>query len=224
MYDGDGNVFYDREVLGVNVTVTTYNEKGEVVDTETTFEPAEDRQYLPLKHNENGSLTHYTGPMWIDGTRTRPEMVLNADQTQDMLNTIDSLDRGIWPGLPDEFPELERLRKSVPKLPQYKTGGVADFTGPAWLDGTKTKPEIILNQQDSANFIALKDILGELLAGHGFKNDKANNKGGDNYYDIDINVENLESDYDVEEVAEKIKRIIQEDAQYRNVQSVRFAR
>jgi hypothetical protein len=27
----------------------------------------------------------------------------------------------------------------------YKTGGLADFTGPAWLDGTKSKPEYILN-------------------------------------------------------------------------------
>jgi hypothetical protein len=30
-------------------------------------------------------------------------------------------------------------------LPPYKTGGLVDFTGPAWLDGTKSKPEIVLN-------------------------------------------------------------------------------
>jgi hypothetical protein len=28
---------------------------------------------------------------------------------------------------------------------RYKTGGVADFTGPAWLDGTPSKPEYVLN-------------------------------------------------------------------------------
>jgi hypothetical protein len=27
----------------------------------------------------------------------------------------------------------------------FKTGGLADFTGPAWLDGTPSKPEYILN-------------------------------------------------------------------------------
>jgi hypothetical protein len=27
----------------------------------------------------------------------------------------------------------------------YKTGGLADFTGPAWLDGTKARPEMVLN-------------------------------------------------------------------------------
>jgi hypothetical protein len=31
------------------------------------------------------------------------------------------------------------------KLKAYKTGGLADFTGPAWLDGTKSRPEIVLN-------------------------------------------------------------------------------
>ena len=31
------------------------------------------------------------------------------------------------------------------KFLQYKTGGLADFTGPAWLDGTKSRPEYVLN-------------------------------------------------------------------------------
>jgi hypothetical protein len=48
---------------------------------------------------------------------------------------------------------------------QFKSGGLADFTGPAWLDGTKSRPEIVLNQADSANFIELRDILAEILHG-----------------------------------------------------------
>ena len=35
----------------------------------------------------------------------------------------------------------------------FKTGGLANFTGPAWLDGTKAKPELVLNAQDTKNFI-----------------------------------------------------------------------
>jgi hypothetical protein len=31
------------------------------------------------------------------------------------------------------------------KIIPYKTGGLADFTGPAWLDGTKSRPELVLN-------------------------------------------------------------------------------
>jgi peptidoglycan hydrolase-like protein with peptidoglycan-binding domain len=35
------------------------------------------------------------------------------------------------------------------RLRGYKTGGLADFTGPAWLDGTKARPEMVLNQKDT---------------------------------------------------------------------------
>ena len=41
----------------------------------------------------------------------------------------------------------------------YKTGGLVDETGLAWLDGTKGKPEMVLSAKDTENFIALKDTL-----------------------------------------------------------------
>ena len=41
----------------------------------------------------------------------------------------------------------------------YKYGGLADFTGPAWLDGTKSQPELVLNPDDTKNFLAATDIL-----------------------------------------------------------------
>lgn len=103
----------------------------------------------------------------------------------------------------------------------FKTGGLADFTGPAWLDGTKAKPEIILNAQDSANFIALKDILASLLnVQSGGLN---GTKSGDNYFDIDISA-NIGSDYDVDRLAERLKQNIYNDGQYRNVNTINFLR
>ena len=48
------------------------------------------------------------------------------------------------------------------KLKEYKKGGLADFTGVAWLDGTKQKPEMVLNANDTKNFIELKDVLAHL--------------------------------------------------------------
>jgi hypothetical protein len=38
-------------------------------------------------------------------------------------------------------------------LRQYATGGLADFTGPAWLDGTSSKPELVLNPKDTENLL-----------------------------------------------------------------------
>ena len=94
----------------------------------------------------------------------------------------------------------------------YKTGGLADFTGPAWLDGTKSRPELVLNAKDTQNFIQLKNILGSLMS----NTSKTTENSGDSTYDIDINVERISSDYDVEQMAEKIKDLINQDARYRN--------
>ena len=47
---------------------------------------------------------------------------------------------------------------------KFKRGGIADFTGPAWLDGTPTKPERILNAEQTALFdnavSALQNMAG----------------------------------------------------------------
>jgi hypothetical protein len=56
------------------------------------------------------------------------------------------------------------------------------------------------------------------------KDSKNSQKSGDSYFDININVEKLESDYDVEKVADKIRRMIYEDASYRNVNAINHIR
>ena len=104
---------------------------------------------------------------------------------------------------------------------QYATGGLADFTGPAWLDGTKSKPELVLNAQDTKNFIQLKDILGSIMTG---KTDSTAQNSGDSIYDIDINIENISNDYDVERMAKKIETLINENARYRNNNAISLKR
>lgn len=44
----------------------------------------------------------------------------------------------------------------------YKTGGIIDYTGLAQVDGTPGKPELVLNAQDTENFVQLKDVLKRL--------------------------------------------------------------
>lgn len=111
----------------------------------------------------------------------------------------------------------EEMRK---KFKGYREGGLADFTGPAWLDGTKAKPEAVLNADDTRNLITLKNILAQLLGGQG---GAPMNFGGDNYYDIDINAE-IGSDYDVDRLTERVKKQILDDGQYRNVNSISYLR
>lgn len=107
-------------------------------------------------------------------------------------------------------------------LTAYKTGGIADFTGPAWLDGSKSNPELILNARDTENFIALKDILSSIMDRKGLQNNTQS--VGDMYFNIDINVDEISSDYDVEDLSRKIKQELTDSAMYRNVNLVNFIR
>ena len=107
-------------------------------------------------------------------------------------------------------------------LTPYKTGGIADFTGPAWLDGTKSNPELILNARDTENFIALKDILSSIMDRKGLQNNAQS--VGDMYFNIDINVDEISNDYDVENLSKKIKQELTDSAMYRNVNLVNFIR
>ena len=138
----------------------------------------------------------------VDG-KDGPKTTAAIKQLQGLINV--SAD-GYW-----GKKSREAFKKS--KFKTYKTGGLADFTGPAWLDGTKSHPELVLNARDTENFIQLKDILSNVLK----RNSNKTENSGDNYFEIHIDVERIEDDYDVEQLADKIKGIIQQDAMYRNV-------
>ena len=95
----------------------------------------------------------------------------------------------------------------------FKTGGLADYTGPAWLDGTKSKPELVLNARDTQNFIQLKDILASLMSN---TPSKTSEKSGDMNFDIDINVETINDETDLDMIANYIENKIVSSANYRN--------
>lgn len=109
-------------------------------------------------------------------------------------------------------------------LQAYKKGGLANFTGPAWLDGTKTKPEAVLNARDTQNFLQLRDVLSDVLNKSRTIERGNSENNGDNYYDIDIQVDKLSNDYDVDQLVRKIKKEITKDANYRNVRTINLKR
>ena len=135
----------------------------------------------------------------------------------------------VWKDNPDINPKDSKYLKDYDKIwdpyykkypsTKYKTGGLNTQTGPAWLDGTFTKPELVLNSKDTANFLELRDLLRALQISikspHRDLTDN-NKNNGDNYYEIDINVESIADDYDVAKMADKIKKLISQDALYRN--------
>ena len=99
-------------------------------------------------------------------------------------------------------------------ITKYASGGLASDTGLAWLDGTDSKPELILNAADTKNFIALKNVLAD-LSRQGIFNDSG--AAGNATFDIDINVDKISSDYDVDKIAARVKKVITNEAKHRNV-------
>ena len=90
---------------------------------------------------------------------------------------------------------------------KYKTGGLVDYTGPAWVDGTPTKPEAFLNAQDTQRIGEAAKILAQIPALNGASENVSTNIG-DTTIEIHINVENIESDYDVDQMIERVKNDI----------------
>lgn len=102
-------------------------------------------------------------------------------------------------------------------LKRYKKGGLVDYTGMAWVDGTKSQPEAFLNAQDTRNLSELK----EMLAAH-FNSTTNKSISGD--CTIYVNVDSISSDYDIDQAINKIKNEMVKSSSYRNVNLISRAR
>jgi hypothetical protein len=113
--------------------------------------------------------------------------------------------------------------KSAGKYNGYKfaSGGLNTQTGPAWLDGTYAKPELVLNAQDTANFLELKNILRD----SNLRTVASNVQNGSNlYYKIDINVDKIADNYDVDKIAKRVEQKISQASGYRNINAIKKMR
>lgn len=92
----------------------------------------------------------------------------------------------------------------------YKTGGLVDYTGPAWVDGTKYKPEAFLNAEDTKRIGEAARILSDIpiLNSTSSAQGAISTNIGDTSFNIHINVESISSDYDVDRMAERLKQEI----------------
>ena len=102
----------------------------------------------------------------------------------------------------------------------YKQGGMADFTGPAWLDGTKTKPEAVLNAAQTdflkhdllgnkRNSLAsivtqLQDIFDNTIAG-ATSSTSSDESITIEKVSINFNAGTISSDYDARRAGELVK-------------------
>ena len=78
---------------------------------------------------------------------------------------------------------------------KYKNGGFADFTGPAWLDGTKNHPEAVLNALQTEHFIKFTNVLDKMFGNSSGMN---TNTGTVNIDNIQFHVDSMSSPEDGE--------------------------
>lgn len=80
------------------------------------------------------------------------------------------------------------------KIPAYAFGGLVNFTGPAWLDGSTTKPEAVLDSLQTEHFIKFTDMLDKAFTG----SNMTNTSNSINIESISFNVDSMSSAEDGE--------------------------
>ena len=96
---------------------------------------------------------------------------------------------------------------------KFAEGGILNYTGPAWVDGSKERPERILNAHQTQAFDTLVDWLTTpklnfpgLTAGMGPTLQGAGSPV--TFGDINIEVDSLDSDTDIDNLADKLMEAI----------------
>lgn len=107
--------------------------------------------------------------------------------------------------------ERYRFSSTTNSWSKYVTGGLVDYTGPAWVDGTKTKPEAFLSATDTENIRQMMDIMNILLSNFSTPSksiyESSSNVVSPNI-EVTVNVDSISSDYDVDQATERVKQNI----------------
>lgn len=94
-------------------------------------------------------------------------------------------------------------------LTAYKKGGYVNFTGPAWVDGSNTRPEAFLNAKQTALFETLRDALVRVPNINSKDTDNSENITIEN---LTIDVKELADTDSVDKIVRTVKQSIYKDA------------
>lgn len=109
---------------------------------------------------------------------------------------------------------------TLAQLQGYKTGGYVDFTGPAMVHGTKTKPEAFLNARQTELFEGLRDTLSKASK----NSNQTQEKAPEETIQIDslnINVQEATDVDSIDKIINKVKSSIYKDAINGNTMKIR---
>ena len=107
------------------------------------------------------------------------------------------------------------------KIKKLATGGLVPNTGLAWLDGTPSEPEYVLNARQTDAFLRLTDVLPSMMNG---TSTTTSNAFGATYVNFSVNLESVSPDYDVDRMIDLVKDKLYDSATYRNNNVLSFLR
>ena len=117
-----------------------------------------------------------------------------------------------------------RLQKRNGRKYAYANGGYVDYTGPAWVDGTKAKPEYMLNSTQTAQFEKLVSILDSIFIktpNYSTRNIPSQETSKEAIFNFNIDVQKMSDDYDVDQLINRIQKKLSEIDKYKKVTFLR---
>ena len=99
---------------------------------------------------------------------------------------------------------------------KFAKGGIVDYTGPAWVDGTPSNPEAFLSVDDTRLIGNLINLLSNIPSLNPNTNPStiATSNIGDTTVNLTVNFDSVSEDYDAERVIDLMKEKIVEAANY----------
>lgn len=133
----------------------------------------------------------------------------NDEGMQSKMNTV-ARQLGLLPDaapMPDAGTLKHLLQEEINK---YESGGLVDYTGPAWVDGTKSAPEAFLNPEDTRRIGEAARILADLpiFNSYGETTENISNSSGDISIEINLNIDKISSETDIDEMLDRVKEEI----------------
>ncbi len=108
----------------------------------------------------------------------------------------------------------------------YEKGGLVDYTGPAWVDGTPTKPEAFLSAIDTKNIRDLLDAFNYIKSPRMTYYDMMKNMGNTNNsigeVSVTINGATFEDDADYEKIAQRVGEEFAKELQRQGFSTARY--
>lgn len=114
----------------------------------------------------------------------------------------------------DSFKDAQFVVDTKNKIPEYTKkgtwqafakGGLVNYTGPAWVDGSPARPEAFLNAEDTKNIATFTNVLSNLLSLTPFRQNQSVDNSTTTTINVTVNVDSISDDYDVHDAVQKVK-------------------